>query len=136
MKKILLTAVLVASLVACDKKAETTDSAPTETSNTETQATETQASNDSSADSSSSAKFSSPEVQKVADEYATFVKEYVEAYKSGDATKIHDLAKKQQEWATKLQSSMSSMTPEDVKVWTEYMQKLSEEMTAATMPAK
>lgn len=130
MKKILLTAILVGSLVACDKKAESTDSPAPEASTTETAVTPEASAN------TNTVKFSNPEVQKVADEYATFVKEYVAAYKSGDATKIADLAKKQQEWTTKLTSSMSSMTPEDVKVWTEYMQKLSEEMTAAAMPAK
>lgn len=130
MKKILLTAILVGSLVACDKKAESTDSPAPEASTTETAVTPEASAN------TNTVKFSNPEVQKVADEYATFVKEYVAAYKSGDATKIADLAKKQQEWTTKLTNSMSSMTPEDVKVWTEYMQKLSEEMTAAAMPAK
>lgn len=130
MKKILLTAILVGSLVACDKKAESTDSPAPEASTTETAVTPEASAN------TNTVKFSNPEVQKVADEYATFVKEYVAAYKSGDATKIADLAKKQQEWTTKLTSSMSAMTPEDVKVWTEYMQKLSEEMTAAAMPAK
>lgn len=130
MKKILLTAILVGSLVACDKKAESTDSPAPEANTTETAVTPEASAN------TNTVKFSNPEVQKVADEYATFVKEYVAAYKSGDATKIADLAKKQQEWTTKLTSSMSAMTPEDVKVWTEYMQKLSEEMTAAAMPAK
>lgn len=134
MKKILLTAVLVGSLIACDKKAETAD-APAPETTTETPTPETPAPAETPANTND-VKFSNPEVQKVADEYATFVKEYVEAYKAGDATKIQDLVKKQQEWATKLTTAATSMTPDDAKAWGEYMQKLSEEMTAAAMPAK
>jgi len=133
MKKLLLTAILAASFVACDKKAETTaDSSASEPTKTETPA-ETPAKADEAPSGTSTPKFSSPEVQKVADEYAAFVKEYVAAYKSGDATKIQALVAKQQEWGTKMTSAMSSMTADDVKAWTDFTQQLGKEMSDATM---
>lgn len=135
MKKILLTAVLVGSLVACDKKAETTDSPAPETPTTETPAPETPAPSETPANSST-VKLSNPEAQKIADEYGTFIKEYMEAYKSGDATKIQDLTTKQQEWGTKLATSMAKMSPEDAKILSEYMQQVAQEMATAATPAK
>lgn len=135
MKKILLTAVLVGSLVACDKKAETTDSPAPETPATETPAAETPTPAETPT-STSSVKLSNPEAQKIADEYGTFIKEYMEVYKSGDATKIADLTKKQQEWGTKLATSMASMSQEDVKLLTEYMQQVAQEMASVAAPAK
>lgn len=135
MKKILLTAVLLGSLVACDKKAETTDSPAPETPTTETPAAETPAPAETPANTST-VKLSNPEAQKVADEYGAFIKEYMEVYKSGDATKIADLTKKSQEWATKLGTSMAKMTPEDSKLLSEYMQQVAQEMATAATPAK
>lgn len=130
MKKILLTAVLLGSLVACDKKAETTDSPATETPAADSPTpAETPA-------NTSSVKLSNPDAQKIADEYSAFIKEYMEIYKSGDATKIADLTKKQQEWGTKLATSMASMSQEDVKLLTEYMQQVAQEMTSVAAPAK
>ena len=133
MKKILLTAVLVGSLVACDKKADTTDSPAPETPTTETPAAETPAETPAN---SSTVKLSNPEAQKVADEYGAFIKEYMEVYKSGDATKIADLTKKSQEWATKLGTSMATMSPEDAKLLGEYMQQVAQEMATAATPTK
>lgn len=133
MKKLLLTAILAASFVACDKKAETpTDANTTEPTTAETPA-ETPTKTEEPTAATSTPKFSSPEVQKVADEYAAFVKEYIAAYKSGDATKIQALVAKQQEWGTKMSSAMTSMTPDDVKAWTDFTQQLGKEMSDAAM---
>jgi len=133
MKRILLTVVLIASLVACDKKTEanaTNENDTTTSGNVELNAPATP---EETSASTEIPKFSSPEIQKVADDYAKFVNEYAEAYKSGDTSKIQNLVSMQAEWATKLQSSMKNMTPEDLKAWTDYMQKLSQKMTDAAM---
>jgi len=133
MKKILLTAVFVASVIACDKKSETADTPVAETNTTEETLAPTKA---EEATVPSAVKLSSPEAQKIADEYVAFINDYVQAYKAGDATKIQELVTKQQEWGTKLTTEMAKMSPEDVKVLSEYMQKAAEEMLAAAMPAK
>lgn len=74
-------------------------------------------------------KFSTPEVQALADDYTKFVNESVAAAKSGDVSKIQELAAKQQEWATKTTAAASKFTPEDAKLWGEYTQKLATELT-------
>ena len=76
-------------------------------------------------------KFSSPEVQQLADDYTKFVNEYVAAAKGGDATKLQELATKQQEWATKTATAASKFTADDAKLWAEYTQKLATEITGA-----
>ena len=73
-------------------------------------------------------KFSTPEVQKFADEYSAFINESIDAAKSGDAAKIQELTVKSQEWVTKSQAVMAKMTPEDAKLWSEYYAKLSQQM--------
>ena len=78
-------------------------------------------------------KFSSPEITKFAEEYNTYVKDMMAASKAQDATKIQELSAKAQEWATKAQTAMAKMTPEDQKLWTEYYTKLSQDMTNAAM---
>lgn len=71
-------------------------------------------------------KFSSPEVQQFADEYATFMSEMTAASKSGDAAKIQELSLKTQEWAEKQTELASKWTPEDAKLWSDFAMKLSQ----------
>ena len=70
-------------------------------------------------------KFSSPEVQKFAEEYASFYKEVTTAAQSGDAAKIQDMQKKTMEWAQKAQTFTQKMTPEDIQKWTDWSQKIA-----------
>ena len=116
--------VLWRSVTACKKEAKSTDSATTEKT-TENNG-EASASNENA--SSDLPKFSSPEIQKFAEDYSAFINETAAAAKSGDVAKIQELTKKAQEWATKSQTEMAKMTPEDAKLWTEYYTKLSQKM--------
>lgn len=127
MKKIILTfgAVALFCATSCEKK---------ESTKTETPATENTASTDekTSAEAPKTIngveipKFSNPDAQKFADEYATFMGEMTEASKSGDAAKIQQLAAKSQEWSTKQTEMASKMTAEDAKLWSDFAMKLSQ----------
>ena len=132
MRKILLTAVIAVSLVACNntgaKKEVSSDSTKMENAAISTAPTAGMTGTNTGAP-----KFSTPEVQKMADEYTTFVNDYIAAAKSGDATQMQAFSTKAQEWATKMTATAKTMSPEDVKVWTEYSMKLTEEMTKALM---
>ncbi|MFL9835701.1 hypothetical protein [Chryseobacterium terrae] len=129
MKKLIFPlAVIAISLTACKKETKAEDSKPaTEEVASDKPATEEVPASTESA-SSDLPKFSSPEVQKFAEEYSAYVNESIEASKSGDAAKVQALSAKAQEWATKTQEATAKMTPEDVKLWTDYYTKLSQKM--------
>ena len=116
------------SLASCKKEEpKTTETTPVANS---TEAAETVG---DVVESSDLPKFSNPEITKFAEEYNTYVKDMMAASKAQDATKIQELSAKAQEWATKAQTAMAKMTPEDQKLWTEYYTKLSQDMTNAAM---
>lgn len=71
-------------------------------------------------------KFGSEDFQKLADEYANYLKESAEAVKSGSTQKIQELQAKASEWQTKMQEAASKLTPEDVTKLSEWNKKLSE----------
>lgn len=71
-------------------------------------------------------KFSNPEVQQFATEYATMVSEMSAASKAGDVAKSQELTAKSQEWTAKHATWSSKMTSEDSKLWTDFITKLSE----------
>ncbi len=123
-KQFLFLAAATVMFASCGNDAETakTEEAPA----TETK-TETAAPAEATA-SSDVPKFSSPEVQQLANEYGTFMKESYEAAKSGNAAKVQELQAKATEWATKTQAAAAKMTPEDAKLWGEYAQKLATDM--------
>lgn len=127
MKKIILTFGAVALLCAtsCEKKESTKSETPTKENST---ATEEKVSSEApkTINGVEIPKFSNPDAQKFADEYATFMGEMTEASKSGDAAKIQELAAKSQEWSTKQAEMASKMTPEDAKLWSDFAMKLSQ----------
>lgn len=132
MKKIILSlgAVALISMTSCEKKEATkTDTTPTEnTASTNDTATNNTASTDApkTVMGVEVPKFSNPEAQKFADEYAAFMAEATEVSKSGDAAKMQEFSKKTQEWATKQAEMASKMTPEDAKLWSDFAMKLSQ----------
>jgi len=71
-------------------------------------------------------KFSNPEVQQFATEYANMVSEMSAASKEGDVAKSQELTAKSQEWTAKNSAWSSKMTAEDSKLWTDFITKLSE----------
>lgn len=113
------------SLTSCKKEEPKTTAT--------TNATEAAAKVEDVVESSDLPKFSDPAITKFAEEYNTYVKDMMAASKAQDATKIQELTAKAQEWATKAQTAMAKMTPEDQKLWTEYYTKLSQDMTNAAM---
>jgi hypothetical protein len=71
-------------------------------------------------------KFSNPEVQQFATEYAKMVSEMSAASRAGDVAKSQELTAKSQEWTAKNASWSAKMTPEDSKLWTDFITELSE----------
>ena len=134
MKKVILSTLFASAVVftSCKKeepKVETTTE--TTTSTTETTPTETNTAEDinTSVGEVEVPKMSNPEAQKFVDEYAAFTKEQINAVKSGDATKIQEFSTKAQEWATKAQTYASKLTPEDQKLWAEYVTKVTQSLS-------
>lgn len=129
MKKLIYPLVVITiSLTACKQETKTEEPKQSTEQTSDKPVDETKAPASTESSSSDLPKFSSPEVQKFAEEYSAFVNESIEASKSGDATKVQELAAKSQEWATKSQDAMKKMTPDDVKLWTDYYTKLSQKM--------
>lgn len=132
MKKIILMlgTVTLFSATSCEKK----DSTKTETPATENStATEGKSAEENTSTEAPKKvlgveipKFSNPDSQKFADEYATFMAEMTEVSKSGDVAKIQAFSTKSQEWAKKQAEMASKMTPEDAKLWSDFAMKLSQ----------
>ncbi len=148
MKKILSAFLIAGILVACDdsKKdepkdtpaADTTKAAAgdTKTSEPATGGDTTKAAagdtktSEPAAASADVPKFADAEVQKMADEYAAFMKDAMNMQK--DPSKAADYAKKAQEWSTKTQDLMKKLAsnPEELKKWSDFAMKLAQ----ANMP--
>lgn len=127
MKKLLfgLSILGMVAMVSC-KDAETKTEEATETEATGTE--ETTVTETETADATSAVevpKFSNEEVQKFADDYAAYYADVIAVTKSGDAAKIAELQTKATEWATKTQSVMTKMSPDDAKKWGEFATALA-----------
>lgn len=130
MKKLLLTVVIAASLVACNSTSTKKDGSADSTK-TENKAQEPEKDAAAPASSSDVPKFSNAEIQKLAEEYATFMKEYIAAYQAKDNAKIAELGTKFQEYGTSTATTLSTMSAGDAKLWTDYFTKVTEDMTKA-----
>lgn len=126
MKKIILTiaAVGLITATACKKEeVKTTDNAVIENGTTEMPPV---VNNETAANVGGVEvpKFSNPDVQQFANEYAEYVNESMAAAKSGDAAKVQELTAKSQEWSAKQSALGSKMTPEDAKLFSDFSMKL------------
>lgn len=130
MKKVFLalTVIGLVSLTSCDDKkstdkesVETTETTP---GTTEEPAVETEVETTATA-TVEVPKFSNADVQKFANEYGEFYSEMIAAAKSGDQAKMTELQGKAVEWAQKSQEFTQKMTAEDMKLWTDWAQKLA-----------
>lgn len=132
MKKLVLSALFASTMlvVSCDKKKGIEETTTTETETTVDAATETQTTTTTTETTLEVPKFSSPEAQKFAEEYTAYVKESMEAAKSGDAAKVSELQAKAADWQSKQTEVASKLTPEDVKLWQEYSMKLAEQQNS------
>jgi len=132
MKKLILSLCTVAliSMTSCEKKeAAKTETSPKEnTVSNGDKATGEKTSTDApkTVNGVEVPKFSNPEAQKFADEYAAYMSEMMAASKSGDTAKIQELSAKSQEWAKKQSEYAAKMTPEDAKLWTDFAMKVSQ----------
>ena len=139
MKKLVfaLGAVAMLSMVSCGKKENPAEKPATEEAAKEGEATEQPAAEEKAAEGDVAGafadvpKFSNEEVQKFAEEYAAYYKEVLDAYKAKDAAKSAELAQKAQDLAKSAQEKMTKMSPDDVKAWTDWAQKLTTEVAAA-----
>ena len=125
MKKVLfgLSVIGMTAMVSCKKEEVKTEEAPA----TEVTATEETPAAETTTATVEVPKFSTPEMQKFADEYAAYSAEAMAAAKSGDAAKITALQAKGTEWATKTTAAMSKMTPEDAQKWSTFATALAQE---------
>lgn len=116
--------------VACkdkkeDKKEEPTTTQPT-TEPTTTPTTTEPAPTTTNADGVPS--FSDPEVQKFANDYAAFIKEYKAGMK--DPAKLSALAQKMQDWskrATEIGTKLAT-SPDEAKKWTDWTMAIAKEL--------
>ena len=135
MKKLFAVLALAGVLVSCDSKKKedkkvegdtttttttTVDPAPTTTTTTTTTTNETP-------------KFADAEVQKYVDDYAAFVRSYVDAYKGKDMTKVQELSAKMSDWSTRSAaiSQKLAASPDEAKKFSDYMVKLSQDWADA-----
>lgn len=112
--------------VACkDKKEDKKEEPTTQPTSTEPTTTTDPAPNSTNADGVPS--FSDPEVQKFANDYAAFIKEYKNGMK--DPTKLSALAQKMQEWSKKATEMGAKLvnSPEEAKKWTDWAMAIAKE---------
>ena len=128
MKKVLfgLSVIGMSAMVSCKEEVKTEEAPATEVVAVE----ETPAAEVTTA-TVEVPKFSTPEMQKFADEYAAYYADMIAVSKSGDAAKITELQAKSQEWATKATAAMSKMSPEDAQKWSTFATALAQEQANA-----
>jgi hypothetical protein len=125
MKKILAVLALAGVMVSCNNKkkeekkpdADTTAVTPPVTDNPP-----------ADAPPAGVPKFSDPEVQKFANDYAAFIAEY----KAGmsDPAKLQDLSAKMQDWSKRSTDIGMKLAakPDEAKAWADWVMALSKEM--------
>ncbi len=134
MKKLFAVLAIAGFMTACkDKKDEkkvedTMTTTPTTTTTTTDNPTTPTTTDNMSSGTITAPKFSDPEVQQFANDYAAFWNEY----KAGknDPAKLADLSKKMSDWSTKAQSVGMKLakTPNEAKVWSDWVVSINKEM--------
>lgn len=129
MKKLLPVLFAAAALASCNDSAEKKETAAfKDTTTAATPETKTTTVPSTAAATVEVPKFADADVQKLADEYTAYAKEAATA--SADPAKAAEYQKKATEWAAKIQPVIQKLAskPEEMKKWSEYMQKLAVEM--------
>jgi hypothetical protein len=77
-------------------------------------------------------KFSDPEVQKVASDYAAFIREYKAA--AGNPGKLAELGKNMQDWSTRAQAigMKIASNPQEAQKWTQWWMAVSKDLYPST----
>lgn len=85
-------------------------------------------------------KFSDPQVQNVAQEYASIIKESIGMMKnpSMDSTKEQEFAKRAEALGTKMQEAIKLLesTPDEMKKFTDFLQAAAQNMAKAYTPSE
>ena len=134
MKKLVLSALFASTIlvVSCEKKEPVVEETiTTETETTIDPNTETQTTTTTTETTLEVPNFSSPDAQKLAEEYTAYVKQSIEAAKSGDTAKMTELQAKAGEWTKKQTELAGKLSAEDVKLWQEYAMKLADQQAAS-----
>ena len=119
-----------------EKKPEETTTSTTTSPATTTDATTEPAENTAPSENTGSSampKFADAEVQKYVEDYTAFVTTYVNAAKTKDMTKVASLTSTATQWASKSMDIAKKLmaNPDDATKFSNYMSKLSDQMTAA-----
>ena len=141
MKKLFAVLALAGVMTSCkdkkkeEKKPEDTTTTTT-TPPTTTDATTAPVENTAPAENTGSStmpKFADAEVQKYVEDYTAFVTTYVNAANTKDMTKLATMTTSATQWASKSMDIAKKLmaNPDDATKFSNYMSKLSEQMTAA-----
>lgn len=129
MKKLFAVLALAGVMASCNNKKKDEEKKP-EGDTTTTQTTTPPAEN-TTVDNTAPAgvpKFSDPEVQKFANDYATFMTEYKTAM--SDPAKAADMAAKMQDWSKRSTDIGMKLAakPEEAKAWADWVMSLTKDM--------
>jgi hypothetical protein len=133
MKKLLAVLVLAGVMTSCKSKKSDEKKPDATTTTTTTDPNATTTTTTTTTTSSDVPKFSDAEVQKYVDDYTAFVATITDAYKSKNAAKIAELSSKMSDWSTRSASVGQKLAanPQEAQAFTQYVTKLSQQMTAA-----
>lgn len=133
MKKVFFAVAVFGIIAATSCKKDTQESVTQATEQTTVDADATAEQTDAAVNKTEEAKseanveipqFSSPDVQKFAQEYADYFSQLMKASKTGDTEKIKELTQQGVEWTKKASEFTQKMTPEDAQKWIEWTNKL------------
>jgi len=134
MKKVLAVLALAGVMASCNNKKKDEPKPEGDTTTTTTTTTEdpTTTTTTTTTTDSGVPKFSDPEVQQFANDYAAFITEY----KAGmnDPAKLADLSTKMQDWSkrsTDIGMKLASK-PEEAKAWADWVLALTKDMMPGT----
>lgn len=133
MKKVFAVLALVGVMTSCNNKKKDEKKPEGDTTMTTNPTTDNPSPTDNPpANPAGVPTFSDPEVQKFANDYASFMAEYKTAMT--DPAKAADMAAKMQEWSKKSTDIGMKLAakPEEAKAWADWVMALSKEMMPAT----
>jgi hypothetical protein len=134
MKKLFAVLALVGVMTSCkDKKKDEKKPDETTTTTTTTTGPATTTTTETTTAAAGVPTFADAEVQKYVNDYTDFVNSVVAAYKSKDLVKAGELAGKMSDWSSRSMSVAQKLgtSPEEAKKFSDYVTKLSADLTAA-----
>ena len=122
-----ITVIGLVTVTSCKKEEEKMNDAIQDTTEqvAETTVENVEAANDVDAAIASIPQFSSPEVQKFAEEYAAFARDAAAAAQSEDAAKIQELQAKTVEWTRKIGEINQKLSSDEALKFTEWYSEVN-----------